>query len=216
MVRFRPWPPLPNSMIRNGFRASPVDHPWASMADPRTIGKRVDATPSGPRRGGGAGELGTWKSGGLRDVGAGGRRRNCPPLHQSGPGRTATHPLPDSPRVGHRWARMVRGRCPEPVANHGVGKWWPGTESNHRHADQPVRSSKMATTLAVTCGIQIERRILTAAWPIPPRHLPLRTSLSRLVRVAPGRVTAIRSSLVSSVNAASAHSSSSGPCPRRS
>jgi hypothetical protein len=30
-----------NSMIRNGFRASPADHPWPSMADPRTIGKRV-------------------------------------------------------------------------------------------------------------------------------------------------------------------------------
>ena len=41
MVRFRPWPPLSNSMIRNGFRASPADHPWPSMVDPRTIGPRV-------------------------------------------------------------------------------------------------------------------------------------------------------------------------------
>jgi hypothetical protein len=28
-----------NSMIRNGFRVSPADHPWPSMADVRTIGK---------------------------------------------------------------------------------------------------------------------------------------------------------------------------------
>ena len=28
-----------NSMIRNGFRVSPADHPGPSMADPRTIGK---------------------------------------------------------------------------------------------------------------------------------------------------------------------------------
>jgi len=28
-------------MIRNGFGASPADHPWPSMADPRTIGKWV-------------------------------------------------------------------------------------------------------------------------------------------------------------------------------
>ncbi len=51
------------------------------------------------------------------------------------PGIRTTHPLPDSPRVGHQWPRMVRGRYPEPERNHGVGKWWPGTESNHRHAD---------------------------------------------------------------------------------
>ncbi len=28
---------ISNSMIRNGVRASPADHPWPSMADPRTI-----------------------------------------------------------------------------------------------------------------------------------------------------------------------------------
>jgi len=32
---------ISNSMIRNGFGVSPADHPWASMADPRTIGKWV-------------------------------------------------------------------------------------------------------------------------------------------------------------------------------
>jgi hypothetical protein len=38
-----------------------------SMADPRTIGKWVGGgTPSGARRGGGAGDLGTWGAGGLR------------------------------------------------------------------------------------------------------------------------------------------------------
>jgi len=33
-----------NSMIYNGFQPSRADHPWASMADPRTIGKRVMVT----------------------------------------------------------------------------------------------------------------------------------------------------------------------------
>ena len=32
-----------NSMIRNGFRVSPADHPWPSVADPRTIWNRVGA-----------------------------------------------------------------------------------------------------------------------------------------------------------------------------
>jgi hypothetical protein len=32
-------------MIRNGFRVLPADHPWPSMADPRTIGKWVGRGP---------------------------------------------------------------------------------------------------------------------------------------------------------------------------
>jgi len=50
MVRFRPWPPLSNSMIRNGFRVSPADYPWPLMADLRTIGKWVGATPPASSR----------------------------------------------------------------------------------------------------------------------------------------------------------------------
>jgi len=40
-------------LIRNGFRISPADHPWPSMTDTRTIGKRVSGGASGPapRRG---------------------------------------------------------------------------------------------------------------------------------------------------------------------
>jgi hypothetical protein len=41
---------ISNSMICNGFRASPADPPWPSMADPRTNGKWVGAaTRSGAR-----------------------------------------------------------------------------------------------------------------------------------------------------------------------
>ena len=48
MVRFRPWPPLPN-LIRNGVLPSPADHPWPSIADPRTIGKWVGGAAPGTR-----------------------------------------------------------------------------------------------------------------------------------------------------------------------
>jgi hypothetical protein len=41
-------------MIRNGFRASPADHPVPSMADPRTVGKWVGGE---TRRGRGLGNL---------------------------------------------------------------------------------------------------------------------------------------------------------------
>ena len=43
---------ISKSMIRNGFRVSPADHPWPSMADPRTIGNRAAARRRG--RGGGS------------------------------------------------------------------------------------------------------------------------------------------------------------------
>jgi hypothetical protein len=48
------------------------------------------------------------------------------------------HPLPDSPRVGHRWPRMVRGRYPEPVANHGFGS---GRQGRNRTIDTLIFSS---------------------------------------------------------------------------
>ena len=52
---------ISNSMIRNGFRVSPADRLWPSMADPRTIGTRVGGEPAGR----GAGDLGTWEAGRL-------------------------------------------------------------------------------------------------------------------------------------------------------
>ena len=52
---------ISNSMIRNGFLASPADYPWPLMADPRTIGKWVGgATPGGTGMAGwGSGDLET-------------------------------------------------------------------------------------------------------------------------------------------------------------
>ena len=47
-------------MIRNGFRASPVDYPWALMSDSRTIGTWV-----GRESRAGARDLGTREAGGL-------------------------------------------------------------------------------------------------------------------------------------------------------
>jgi hypothetical protein len=75
-----------NSMIRNGFRVSPADYPWPSMADPRTIGKWVAGATARDVGTRGSGDLGTWKAGDLRgDVtGAG---RECTPLRRSCPGR---------------------------------------------------------------------------------------------------------------------------------
>ena len=48
------------------------------------------------------------------------------------------HPRTDSPRVSHRWARMVRGRYPEPAANHGVGN---GGQGRNRTNDTRIFSS---------------------------------------------------------------------------
>jgi len=48
------------------------------------------------------------------------------------------HPLPDCPRVGHRRARMVRGRYPEPESNHGVGN---GGQGRNRTNDTRIFSS---------------------------------------------------------------------------
>ena len=51
--------------------------------------------------------------------------------------RNSTHPLPDSPRAGHRRPRMVRGRYPEPVVNHGVGN---GGQGRNRTIDTRIFS----------------------------------------------------------------------------
>ena len=48
---------ISNSMIRNGLRVSPADHPWPLMADPRTIGKWV----GGETRRGGGGKPEIWE-----------------------------------------------------------------------------------------------------------------------------------------------------------
>jgi len=50
----------------------------------------------------------------------------------------ATHPLLDSPRVGHRWPRMVRGRYPELERNHRVGN---GGQGRNRTNDTRIFSS---------------------------------------------------------------------------
>jgi hypothetical protein len=42
-------------MIHNRFRASPADHPWPSMADPRTVENCVNGPMRGSRRGAVAG-----------------------------------------------------------------------------------------------------------------------------------------------------------------
>ncbi len=47
-------------LICNGFRVSPADHPWALMADLRTIGKWVDGSIPG---GAGPGSLAIWEPG---------------------------------------------------------------------------------------------------------------------------------------------------------
>jgi len=52
-----------NSMIRNGFRASPADCRRPLMADPRTIGKWVDGAQAG--RWGEAEKLAVWEPGKL-------------------------------------------------------------------------------------------------------------------------------------------------------
>jgi len=52
-----------------------------------------------------------------------------------------SRPLPDSPRVGHRWPRRVRGRCPEPVWNHRVGN---GGQGRDRTINRRVDCSRAA------------------------------------------------------------------------
>ena len=51
-------------------------------------------------------------------------RSESGPFRHLGSGNVATDPLPDSPRV------IPRTRCES-----SSWKWWPGAESNHRHAD---------------------------------------------------------------------------------
>ena len=72
----------------------------------------------------------------------GGRRaawiRRFPVRQFRAPPGLAADPLPDSPRVSHRRARLVRGRCPEPVSNHGVGS---GGQGRNRTIDTRIFSS---------------------------------------------------------------------------
>jgi len=49
-----------------------------------------------------------------------------------------SHRRTDSPRVGHPWPRMVRGRCPEPDRNHRVGS---GGQGRNRTIDTRIFSS---------------------------------------------------------------------------
>ena len=81
-----------------------------------------------------------------------------------GSGNVATDPLPDSPRVDHRWPRMVRGRCPEPVANHRVGN---GGQGRNRTSDTRIFSSSES---AVRCE-KVEDREGVFVGPTEPSAL---------------------------------------------
>ena len=76
---------------------------------------------------------------------------------QSSGGAALPDARTDSPRVGHRWPRRVRGRCPEPVANHGVGSGGQGridsrSESGQRSCPKgedrrrPIRVNRTSDT----------------------------------------------------------------------
>jgi len=110
----------------------------------------------------------------------------------------------DSPRVSHRWARMVRGRCPEPVANHRVGKWWPGTDkfagSELGHAQHARRARAMDGPSLIepsTRGFSVARRARLGASRAKERNAfstgrpnrPVRPSLFRTPEVGPDRAT---------------------------
>jgi hypothetical protein len=108
-------------------------------------------------------------------------------LRTASPGSHTFDPLPGSPRVGHRWPRMVRGRCPEPESNHRVGNGGQGrtdsrSESGQRSCPKgedrrrPIRVNRTIDTRifssserAVRCGKAEEAERDFAGPTEPPR-----------------------------------------------
>ena len=85
------------------------------------------------------------------------------------PGRS-NGPIPNSPQVDHQWPRMVRGRCPEPVSNHGVGN---GGQGRNRTID---RGFSVARRGRFGAGKPQKREVFSRSRPNrPPRPSPCRT-----------------------------------------
>ena len=117
--------------------------------------------------------------------------RQFPGLHPA-PRWDSLGPLPDSPRVSHRWPRMVRGRCAEPESNHRIGN---GGQGRNRTIDTRIFSSSES---AVRCEKAEEAERVSAATtelpsptePIPNprgRARPSRAVSSRNARASPHR-----------------------------
>ena len=136
----------PKFLIRNGFRASPADHPWASMVHPRTIGNRVDAGPGRrPRRGRRGWELGTWRVWWGRAAGP-----------RGGPG---------VPEVPPEWAGGGRSGAGH-GGGHGAGPAWP--RGAREVSSLRARRAKAEPTLSTAARVKAQYAS-AARTALPPR-----------------------------------------------